>query len=97
MINADIAQRPDLSFLNYSTHWYNYCDWEGEENLLQNCAEWQKYLGKKIRTQDIITILESTAPDDFLQAYRTKNWEPFKDNTFVKALLKKTKYCNIWH
>lgn len=89
MINADIAQRPDLSFLNYSTHWYNYCDWEGEENLLQNCAEWQKYLGKKIRTQDIITILESTAPDDFLQAYRTKNWEPFKDNTFVKALLKK--------
>ncbi len=89
MINADIAQRPDLSFLNYSTHWYNYCDWEGEENLLQNCAEWQKYLGKKIRTQDIITILESTAPDDFLQAYRTKNWEPFKNNTFVKALLKK--------
>jgi hypothetical protein len=89
MINADIAQRPDLSFLNYSTHWYNYCDCEGEENLLQNCAEWQKYLGKKIRTQDIITILESTAPDDFLQAYRTKNWEPFKDNTFVKALLKK--------
>jgi len=92
MINADIVQRPDLSFLNYSTHWYNYCDWEGEdeENLLQNCAEWQKYLGEKIRTQDIITILESTAPDDFLQAYRTKNWGVFKNNSFIAALLNKT-------
>lgn len=96
MINADIAQRPDLSFLNYSTYWYNSCAWRQEvarvdhENLLLNCIEWQKYLGEKIRTQDIITILESTAPDDFLQAYRTKNWSIFKNNSFIAALLNKT-------
>ena len=96
MINADIAQRPDLSFLNYSIYQYNSCEWQKEvarvdhENLLLNCAEWQKYLGEKIRTQDIITILESTAPDDFLQAYRTQNWGVFKNNSFIAALLNKT-------
>ncbi|MBK9457963.1 MAG: hypothetical protein IPN94_00650 [Sphingobacteriales bacterium] len=57
---------------------------------MKNCAEWQKYLGKKIRTQDIITILESTEPDDFLQAYRTQNWGVFKNNSFIAALLNKT-------
>jgi hypothetical protein len=96
MLNADIIQRPDLSFLNYSIHWYNNCNIDEQVNidnnstLLKNCAEWQKYLGKKIRTQDIITILESTEPDDFLQAYRTQNWGVFKNNSFIAALLNKT-------
>jgi len=55
----------------------------------RNCNEWKSFIGNSISTTDIYEVQYKIPADRFLALYKQKNFYEYKDNSFIKWLLKK--------
>lgn len=78
-----------LSPFHYTLHALSYAgnDPEGNDRR-RNCLEWQTYLGRDVRVEDINTVLYGDmSADAFLTALKNKELEQaFPKNTFLQKL-----------
>lgn len=58
-------------------------------DYLRNCEEWRTFTQGKAALNDIYTIQYNTSPDSFLNAYNSKKWNAYANNSFAQWMLKK--------
>ncbi|WP_089812309.1 hypothetical protein [Chitinophaga sp. YR627] len=87
LFQPDLSGKNDLAPLYYSIPFVSYFDSDPrKKDYWTNCNEWQQITGKTVSLKDIYTVQYDVSPDDFLYAYKHKQWQQLKDNSFVKWL-----------
>lgn len=74
----------------YSENLFNLSEADPDSiDRKNNCKEWVSFCKDMVKEKDVYSIQYETTPTYFFNAYKTGNWEGFRNNSFIQWAINK--------